>query len=119
LSVSKSNKALSKETSKLSIANTSCSSVSSTTSNQTEKIDDEYRRLAVKWIFSYSKKLSKDTQFLAVSYINQLRNKSIFINEKNYEQIAVSTLLIAFKINEISSPKISSMLAKCKKALTK
>lgn len=107
-------KILQKATSLPSFTDTTNSS-----SNSIDSTDDEYRKLAFKWILSYNKKVTKDTQYLAIAYLIKLGLKAIYITEDNYEQIAITTLLMASKMNEIYPPKISSMIARCKKCITK
>ena len=41
------------------------------------------------------------------------------INENNYEKIAAALLLLSAKMNEIYPPKISSLISKCSKPLSK
>ena len=57
---------------------------SSTSSNSIDSLDDEYRKYAIKWILSYNKKVTRETQYLAIYYINRLNRKSIYITEENY-----------------------------------
>jgi hypothetical protein len=107
-------KILQKATSLPSFTDTTNSS-----SNSIESIDDEYRKLAIKWILSYNKKVTKDTQYLAIAYLTKLAPKAIYVTEENYEQVAITTLLIASKMNEIYPPKITSMIARCKRSISK
>lgn len=81
---------------------TSMPSFSDTTgssSNSIDSIDEEYRKLSIKWILNFHKKVSKDTQYLAVAILLKLIKKNIVLNEDNYEQLAVATLLLASKMN--------------------
>jgi len=41
------------------------------------------------------------------------------LNESNYEKIAAALLLLSAKMNEIYPPKISSLINKCSKPITK
>lgn len=84
-----------------------------------ESIDDEHRRLAIKWILSFHKKVHKDTQYLAISLLNRLAPPHLPINEDNYEKVALTCLLLASKMNEIYPPKITQMIAKCKRFIHK
>jgi len=72
-------KLLQKSTSLPSFADTNHSSSNST--NSIDSIDDEYRKYAIRWILSYNKKVTRDTQYLAISYLNRLNRKSFFITE--------------------------------------
>jgi hypothetical protein len=64
-----------------------CSSLPSFTdttnssSNSIDSIDDEYRKSAIKWVLNYTKKVTRDTQYLAIAYINRLSRRSMCINE--------------------------------------
>jgi hypothetical protein len=91
---STSHKMLKKATSMPSFTDTNNSS-----SNSIEPTDEEYRKLAIKWILSFTRKTGKDTQYLAISYLCQLNTKPFFLNEDNYEKIAITVLLIAAKMN--------------------
>lgn len=91
---STSHKMLKKATSMPSFTDTNNSS-----SNSIEPTDEEYRKLAIKWILSFTRKTGKDTQYLAISYLCQLNIKPFFLNEDNYEKIAITVLLIAAKMN--------------------
>jgi hypothetical protein len=73
----------------------------------------------VKWILSYNKRVTKGTQYLAIAYLTRLSTKGIMITEENHEQIAITALLIASKMNEIYPPKITSMIARCRKSMTR
>ena len=100
---------------------TSMPSISDTASsnNSIESNDEEYRRSAIKWILAYNRKVTRDTQYLAVAYLNLLTRQTIHLNEDNYEKVALTTLLVASKMNEIYPPKISQMLTKCRRFATK
>jgi len=109
-------KLLRKVASTYSLVSTSGSSCSSDSSDNTS---NEYRQAAVKWILTFSKKMPKDTQYLAIAYLNQLSKKAIIITQENYETVAVTCLLVASKMNEIAVPKLAYMLVKCRKIITK
>lgn len=53
----------------------------STSSNSIDSLNDYYRKYAIRWILSYNKKVTRDTQYLAVSYLNRLNKKSIYLSE--------------------------------------
>lgn len=85
-------------------------------SNSIESLDqEEYRKLIIKWIFSFNKKVAKDTQYMAIVYLQNLTKKAITLSEENYEQIAITLVLMASKMNEIYPPKLALLLAKSKK----
>ena len=87
-------------------------------SNSIDSVDEEYRKQAVKWMLSFTKKVTKDTQYLAVAIFHKL-TPGLQIVEENYEKIALSCMLIASKMNEIYPPKITQMTAKCKRFIHK
>jgi hypothetical protein len=66
-------------------------------------------------VLGYSRKVSRDTQYLAIAYLGGLQGRGVTLTHDNYEAIAVATLLIASKMNEIYPPKISSMIARCRR----
>lgn len=68
--------------------------------------------MAVKWILAYGRKVARDTQYLAVSYLHRLPS-SLAFTEDSFELLAATLLLVAAKINEIYPPKISSLLGRC------
>lgn len=105
---------LQKSTSMPSFTDTTNSS-----SNSIDYSDDEHRQLVVRWLLSYNRKVTRDTQYLAIAYLHRLLRKAICLCEQNYEKVAVALLLLASKMNEIYPPKISSMLAKCRRPTTK
>lgn len=72
-------KTLQKSTSMPSFTETSASSSDSLESN-----DDHYRQLTIKWILSYNKKVTKDTQYLAIAYLNHLQSRAIHLTSENY-----------------------------------
>lgn len=74
-----SSKLLQKCTSMPSFTDTTNSSNSSIESNE-----DEYRKSAIKWILNYSKKIAKDTHYLAITYLNKLVRKYVYLSEENY-----------------------------------
>lgn len=50
-----------------------------------EEEDDSYRRRAIRWILSYCyKQIARDTQYVTISYINFMKQKSLFFNAENY-----------------------------------
>lgn len=101
---------------------TSMPSFSDTTSSSNHSIDsseEELRKSAGRWILSYHKKVTRDTQYLAVSYLQRLAHHSLFLTEENYEHVALAVLLIAAKMNEIYPPKITSMITKCRRSISK
>lgn len=106
-------KLLQKSTSLPSFTDTTNSS-----SNSIEPTDEEHRKMAVRWILAYSRKVARDTQYLAVAYLHRLPPTLPF-NEHNFELLAATLLLIASKINEVYPPKISSLLARCQHPSTK
>lgn len=77
------------------------------------------QKMAIRWVLTYHRKITRDTQYLAIAYLNALSSKGIIVTHENYEAIAMTTLLIAGKMNEIYPPKISSMLARCHSQATK
>lgn len=81
-----------------------------------ESIDDEFRKQAIKWILGFNKKVTKDTQYLAIAILNRF---TTHINEDNHEKVAICTLLIASKMNEVYPPKITQMAVKCRKYVDK
>jgi hypothetical protein len=81
--------------------------------------EGEVRRLAVRWVLSYCRKVARDTQYLAISYLNGLQTRGVTLTHDNYEAIAAATLLIASKMNEIYPPKITALLSRCKNTVTK
>ena len=89
-----SSKMLKKATSMPSFTDTNNSS-----SNSLEPTDEEYRKLAIRLILSLTRKIGKDTHYLAISYLCQLNHKPFFQNEDNYEKIAITVVLIAAKMN--------------------
>ena len=66
--------------------------------NSIDSTDEEYRKQAIKWMLSFTKKVTKDTQYLAVAIFNKLPS-NLQIAEENYEKIALSCMLIASKMN--------------------
>lgn len=72
-------KLLHKCTSTPSITDTNHSS--SNTLRTIDCMDEEYRKYAIKWILSYNKKVTRDTQYLAISYLNRLNPQALAINE--------------------------------------
>lgn len=62
----------------------SFSDTASSSNNSIDSVDDEYRKSAIRWILTFNKKVTRDTQYLAVSYLNKLIHHSIYINEENY-----------------------------------
>ena len=60
---------------------TSMPSISDTASsnNSIESNDEEHRRSAIKWILAYNRKVSRDTQYLAVAYLNILTRQTIIL----------------------------------------
>jgi hypothetical protein len=107
-------KMLHKSTSMPSFTETSSSS-----SNSIDPNDDHLRKQAIKLILSYNKKVSKETQYLAISYLNELALKSTYLTEESCEKIAVTLLLLASKMNEIYPPKITSLIARCQRIISK
>lgn len=107
-------KMLKKATSMPSFTDTNHSS-----SNSIEPSDEEYRKLAIRWILSFTRKIGKDTQYLAISYLCQLNTKPFCLNEDNYERIAITVLLIAAKMNEIYPPKITTLTSHAKRIISK
>ncbi len=73
----------------------------------------------MRWVLSYCRKVGKDTQYLAISYLNGLQTKGITLTLDNYQAIAAATLLIASKMNEIYPPKITALLSRCKDSVSK
>lgn len=71
-----STKSLQKCTSMPSITDTAASS-----SGSIEAQEDEYRKLISKWILGYTKRVSKTTQYLAVTYLNALLRKAVLITD--------------------------------------
>ena len=101
---------------------TSLPSFSDTTGSSNNSIDsqdDEFRKQAIKWILAFHKKVNKDTQYLAIAILNRLSPSSLHINEQNHEQVALSCLLLASKMNEIYPPKVTQMIAKCRRFVHK
>jgi hypothetical protein len=90
----------------------------STSSNSIDAGDEALRKLAVKWILAYTKKVARDTQYLAVAYLHRLP-ASVAFTEDNHELLAATLLLIASKINEVYPPKITSLLARCQRPTPK
>lgn len=88
---------------KLMYKRSSMTSVSSSTDSSTKSIeacDEEYRRLAIRWILgNFNQKVKKDTLYLAISYINRLSSKAVYLTEENWEKIVITILLLANKIN--------------------
>lgn len=79
---------------------TSLPSLTDTNHSSTGSIsEDEPRRLAVRWVLAYCRKVSRDTQYLAIAYLNGLQTRGVTLTHENYEAIAVATLLIASKMN--------------------
>lgn len=105
---------LAKTSSQPSLQDTSDSSC-----NSIDSLEDEYRKCAARWILSYSRKVSRSTQYLALAYLGRFVSRSVSLCGDNYEKIAVALVLMASKMNEIYPPKISSMLARCKRTHTK
>lgn len=97
----------------------SFSDTASSSNNSIDSNDEEYRKAAIKWILTYHKKVTKDTQYLAISYLNRLLQRSLTLTQDNYEEVALVVLLIAAKMNEIYPPKITSMITKCRKHIDK
>lgn len=106
-------KLLQKSTSLPSFTDTTNSS-----SGSIEPTDEEHRKSAVKWILAYSRKVARDTQYLAVAYLHRLPANFTF-TEENHERLAATLLLLASKINEVYPPKISSLLARCQRSTSK
>jgi hypothetical protein len=100
---------------------TSMPAFSESTNSSTNSIDspdDCYRQLAIRWILAFSKKVAKDTQYLAISLLNRLNRlapHALPLTEQSHERVALATLLIASKMNEIYPPKISQLAAKCRR----
>ena len=81
---------------------TSLPSFSETTgssSNSIESVDEEYRKTSIKWILNFHKKISKDTQYLAIAILLKLTHKNFILNDDNHEPVAVASLLLASKMN--------------------
>jgi hypothetical protein len=100
---------------------TSMPSFTDTTNSSSASIDatdEEHRKMAVKWILAYSKKVARDTQYLAVAYLHRLPPAIVF-TEDNYERLAATLILVASKINEVYPPKISSLIARCQHITSK
>lgn len=58
--------------------------VSDTTDSSSASIEsqeEEYRQQAVRWMLSATRRVAKDTNYLALSYFNRLMKHSIPINE--------------------------------------
>jgi hypothetical protein len=87
-------------------------------SHSIDATDESLRKLAVKWILAYTKKVARDTQYLAVAYLHRLPS-SVGFTEDNHELLAATLLLIASKINEVYPPKITSLLARCQRPANK
>jgi hypothetical protein len=67
---------LQKSTSMPSFTDTNHSST-----NSIDSLDDEYRKYAIRWILGYNKKVSRDTQYLAISYLNRLHRRSFLLTD--------------------------------------
>jgi hypothetical protein len=77
----------------------SFSDTASSSNNSIDSNEEEYRKSAIRWILSYHKKVTKDTQYLAIAYLNRLLQRSLTLTHENYEEVALVVLLIAAKMN--------------------
>lgn len=84
-------------------------------------MEEGYWRSATKWILRLRKKInvSKGTIYLAISYMWRLIKIGCNLNEDNYEKIAATLVLMSAKMNEIYPPKMSTLIQKCSKPITK
>lgn len=81
--------------------------------------EEEYRNRAVRWIFNYCERVSRDTQHLAVANIARLPRKVFPFTEDNYEMLSIALLLLACKVNEARPPKIGELLERSRRRLTR
>lgn len=67
-----SHRLLQKATSLPSLADTASSS-------SLDQFEEEPRRLAVRWVLAYSRKVGRDTQYLAISYLSGLQARGVIL----------------------------------------
>lgn len=86
-----------------------------------ESVEEGYWRNCTKWIMRLRKKIniSKSSLYLAVSYLGRLLKLGFTLNEDNYQKVAACLVLISAKMNEIYPPKMSSLLNRCGKSVSK
>lgn len=63
--------------------------------------------------------MQKSTIYLAISYLHRLIKFGFNLNEENYEKVGAALILLSAKMNEIYPPKMSSLLSKCSRTITK
>lgn len=78
-------------------------------------------RNCTKWIMKLRKKIkiSKGSLYLAVSYLARLVRMGFTLSEENWERVAATLVLISAKMNEIYPPKMSSLINRCSKPISK
>lgn len=59
-------------------------------------------------------KISRETQYLALAYIDRLPSEFFSSEKENYECLAATALLLACKFNEIHPPHVSVLAKRCK-----
>ena len=94
---------------------------SSSSISSTESLEEESWRNAAKWIIRLRKKLNvqKSTIYLAISYLHRLVAKGAKINDSNYEKVGAALMLLSAKMNEIYPPKMSALISKCSRPVSK
>lgn len=90
-----------------------------TSTSSIESVDDESRKNAIKWLMEFDRKVTKDTNYLSVWYLEIALRNGLLINIANWQLCAAAIMMLASKMNEIYPPSVASVIKRCKHTIGK